>query len=117
MNCASGFRVSAPHFFGRIGSIVLVQGMSIPFLVVLGFSPIFWTVVLAMAVRNSLMNAGSPMATAFAQEQVRRDERATLAAISDRSPASGSSCLGRAAVESGQNRDPTPPASTTAQRT
>ena len=26
------------------------------------------------------MNAGSPMVTAFAQEQVRRDERATLAA-------------------------------------
>ena len=65
---------------GKVGSVVLVQAVSIPFILVLGFSPVLWMVILALAVRNSLMNAGSPMATAFAQEQVRRDERATLAA-------------------------------------
>ena len=43
---------------------------SIPFLVVLGFSPILWTVVIAMAVRNSLMNAGNPIFSAFAMDQV-----------------------------------------------
>ena len=43
--------------FGKVGSVVLVQGVSIPFLVVLGFSPVLWTVIVAMAVRNSLMNA------------------------------------------------------------
>ena len=67
--------------FGRIGSIVLVQGASIPFLVVLGFSPILWTVIMAMAVRNSLMNAGSPIFDAFAMEQVSPAERATLTAL------------------------------------
>jgi len=66
--------------FGRIGSIVLVQGSSIPFLVVLGFSPVLWTVVLAMTVRNSLMNAGSPIFDAFAMERVSAAERATLSA-------------------------------------
>jgi MFS family permease len=66
--------------FGRIGSIVLVQGMSIPFLVVLGFSPVLWTVVVALTVRNSLMNAGSPIFDAFAMDRVRDDERATVAA-------------------------------------
>jgi MFS family permease len=66
--------------FGKVGSVVLVQGVSIPFLVVLGFSPILWTVVLAMAVRNSLMNAGNPIANAFAMEQLRPAERATYAA-------------------------------------
>ncbi len=65
---------------GKVGSVVLVQSVSIPFIAVLGFSPILWTVVIALAVRNSLMNAGSPMITAFSQEQVRPDERATLAA-------------------------------------
>ncbi|MCU0504171.1 MAG: MFS transporter [Chloroflexi bacterium] len=65
---------------GKVGSVVLVQSVSIPFIVVLGWSPLLWTVVLALAVRNSLMNAGSPMITAFSQEQVRPDERATLAA-------------------------------------
>ena len=65
---------------GRVGSVVVVQGASIPFLVVLGFSPVLWTVVLAMAVRNSLMNAGNPILNAFAMDQVRPTERATLAA-------------------------------------
>ncbi len=44
---------------------------------VLGFSPILWTVVLAMAVRNSLMNAGNPIFSAFAMEHVAPTERAT----------------------------------------
>lgn len=66
--------------FGRIGSIVLVQACSIPFLVVLGFSPVLWTVIGAMAVRNSLMNAGSPIFDAFAMERVSDAERATLSA-------------------------------------
>jgi len=66
--------------FGKIGSVVLVQAASLPFLVVLGFSPILWTVIVAMAVRNSLMNAGNPIFSAFAMEQVRPGGRATLAA-------------------------------------
>ncbi len=65
--------------FGRIGSIVLVQGASIPFLAVLGFSPILWSVIVALTVRNSLMNAGSPIWDAFAMEHVTDGERATLA--------------------------------------
>jgi MFS family permease len=66
--------------FGKVGSVVLVQGVSIPFLVVLGFSPVLWTVIVAMAIRNSLMNAGNPIASAFAMEQLRPAERATYAA-------------------------------------
>ena len=68
------------HRFGKVGSVVLVQGASIPFLLVLGFSPAFWTVAIAMAVRNSLMNAGNPIANAFAMEHVAPIERATLSA-------------------------------------
>jgi MFS family permease len=66
--------------FGRIGSIVLVQSSSIPFLVVLGFSPVLWTVIAAMTVRNSLMNAGSPIFDAFAMDRVSSAERATVSA-------------------------------------
>ena len=66
--------------FGQITSVVLVQAASIPFLVVLGFSPVLWTVILAMAVRNSLMNAGNPIFNAFAMERVTPAERATLSA-------------------------------------
>ena len=66
--------------FGKVGSVTLVQGASLPFLVVLGFSPVLWTVIVAMAVRNSLMNAGNPIANAFAMERLRPGERATYAA-------------------------------------
>lgn len=66
--------------FGQITSVVIVQSASIPFLAVLGFSPVLWTVVAAMVVRNSLMNAGNPIFSAFAMERVAPDERATLAA-------------------------------------
>jgi uncharacterized membrane protein YhdT len=48
--------------------------------VVLGFSPLLWSVVIALTVRNSLMNAGSPIFDAFAMERISAGERATLAA-------------------------------------
>jgi MFS family permease len=66
--------------FGQITSVVIVQAASIPFLVVLGFSPFLWTVIAAMTVRNALMNAGNPIFTAFAMERVTPVERATLSA-------------------------------------
>jgi len=66
--------------FGQITSVVIVQAASIPFIAVLGFSPLLWTVIGAMVVRNSLMNAGNPIFSAFAMEQVSAAERATLAA-------------------------------------
>ena len=66
--------------FGQITSVVIVQGASIPFLVVLGFSPVLWMVVAAMAVRSSLMNAGNPIFSAFTMEHVDPAERATISA-------------------------------------
>lgn len=69
--------------FGKVGSVVLVQAVSIPFFAVLGLSPLLWSVVLAMAVRNSLMNAGNPIFNAFAMEHVRPVERATYAAAAN----------------------------------
>lgn len=69
--------------FGKVNSVVLVQGASIPFIIVLGFSPLLWTVIVAMTVRNSLMNAGNPIANAFAMEHVDPAERASLAAATN----------------------------------
>jgi hypothetical protein len=66
--------------FGQITSVVIVQAASIPFLVVLGFSSVLWMVILAIAVRNSLMNAGNPIFVAFAMERVAPSERATISA-------------------------------------
>jgi len=49
---------------------VLVQGASIPFIVVLGFSPVLGRVVVALTCANSLMNAGSPIFDAFSMDRV-----------------------------------------------
>jgi MFS family permease len=65
---------------GKVRSIVLVQSVSIPFLAVLGFSPILATVVFAMVVRHSLMNASNPILNAFTMEQITPASRATMAA-------------------------------------
>lgn len=66
--------------YGKIHSVVMVQGASIPFIAVLGFAPMVWLVIIAMTVRNSLMNASNPIFSAFAMEQVKPLERATVAA-------------------------------------
>jgi hypothetical protein len=65
--------------YGKIGSVVIVQTASIPFLVVLGFAPLVWLVIIAMAVRNSLMNAGNPSSTPSSWSRSAA-ERATIAA-------------------------------------
>ena len=77
---ATLFQPALARRLGKIGSVVLVQAASIPFLAVLGFSPILWTVIGAMAIRNSLMNAGNPLFNAFAMERLQPRERATYAA-------------------------------------
>jgi MFS family permease len=66
--------------FGQMGSVVAVQAASIPFLVVLGWVPVLPLVLVALAVRNALMNAGNPILSAFAMERADPAERATLSA-------------------------------------
>lgn len=66
--------------FGQMGSVVAVQGASIPFLVVLGWVPVLPLVLVALTVRNALMNAANPILSAFAMERARPAERATLSA-------------------------------------
>lgn len=66
--------------FGQMGSVVAVQAASIPFLAVLGWVPILPLVLVALAVRNALMNAGNPILSAFAMERAAPAERASLSA-------------------------------------
>jgi MFS family permease len=67
--------------WGRIRSLVITQLTSIPFLLTIGFSPIFWVAGLAFWVRAALMNMGSPLYQAFAMGQVSARERATVSGL------------------------------------
>ncbi len=67
--------------FGKVRSVVIFQGLSLPFLVLLGFGPFFWMAAIALYIRGALMQASNPVYQVFVQEQVAQDERATASAI------------------------------------
>jgi len=67
--------------WGRIRSLVLTQLASIPFLLTIGFAPVFWLSVSAFWIRAALMNMGSPLYEAFAMEQFQARERATISGL------------------------------------
>jgi MFS family permease len=74
----------APPIADRIGKIQLVvitQGLSIPFLVILGYSPWFWMSAIGHYMRLSLMNMGGPVYNAFVMEKVEPQARAMVASL------------------------------------
>jgi MFS family permease len=66
---------------GKIQLVVITQGLSIPFLILLGFSPIFWVSALAFYVRLALMNMSGPVYQTYVMEHVEPSARATVASL------------------------------------
>ena len=66
---------------GKVRSVVLTQGMSIPLLIVMALSKSLWVVTIAYWLRNSLMNMSSPVTSSFAMEIVPSEQRATTASL------------------------------------
>ncbi|HPH96178.1 MAG TPA: MFS transporter [Anaerolineaceae bacterium] len=76
--------MAAPPLADRVGKIQLVvlsQALSIPFLVMLGFSPIFGLSALAYYMRLGLMNMSGPVYQTFVMEKVDPSARATVASL------------------------------------
>jgi MFS family permease len=76
--------ILAPAFadrFGKIRVVVFSQLLSLPFLALLGFSPVFALSALAYFVRLTLMNMSSPVYETFVMERVDADSRATVASL------------------------------------
>ena len=66
---------------GKIQLVVITQALSIPFLILLGFSPIFWISTIAYYIRLALMNMSSPVYQTFVMEHVEPSARATVASL------------------------------------
>ncbi len=66
---------------GKIKLVVITQGLSIPFLALLGFAPWFWLSTTAYYVRIGLMNMSGPVYQTFVMEHVDADARATIASL------------------------------------
>lgn len=74
----------APPLADRLGKlrlVVITQGLSIPFMILLGFTPIFWISTLAYYVRMALMNMSNPIYQNFVLERVKPTDRATVASL------------------------------------
>ncbi|HSJ57355.1 MAG TPA: MFS transporter, partial [Anaerolineae bacterium] len=67
--------------WGRIRSLVFTQLTSIPFLLLIGFSGMFWVSAAAFWMRAALMNMGNPLYSAFAMQQFTERERATVSGL------------------------------------
>jgi MFS family permease len=66
---------------GKIQLVVVTQALSIPFLIILGFSPIFWMSAIAYYIRLALMNMSGPVYQTFVMEHVEPSARATVASL------------------------------------
>ncbi|MCL4260632.1 MAG: MFS transporter [Anaerolineales bacterium] len=67
--------------FGKIQVVVITQALSIPFLILLGFSPLYWISAAAYYIRLALMNMSSPVYETFVMEHVESSARATVASL------------------------------------
>jgi MFS family permease len=66
---------------GKIQLVVITQAFSIPFLIMLGFAPMFWMSALAYYIRLTLMNMSTPVYQTFVMENVEASSRATVASL------------------------------------
>jgi len=78
-----GLLISPPlaEKYGKIHVVVVTQALSVPFLILLGFSPWFWLSAAAYYVRLTLMNMSNPVYQTFVMEQVEPEARATVASL------------------------------------
>lgn len=65
----------------RVRAVVIVQLLSIPFLILLGYAPLVSLSAIGFLARASLMNMGNPLYTAFAMESVAPVRRPTASAL------------------------------------
>ncbi len=68
---------------GKVRSVVIVQALSLPFLLVMGYAPYFPLVAVALLVRGMLMNMANPVYMAFCMERLPRRERATFSGTTE----------------------------------
>lgn len=67
--------------YGKIQFVVITQALSIPFLALLGFSPLYWAAAAAYYIRVALMNMSGPVYQTFVLEKVEPSARATVASL------------------------------------
>lgn len=63
------------RWLGKLGAIVFVQALSLPFMAILAWVPWLPLVTLALLIRGALMNAAGPVYAALVMDYLEEDER------------------------------------------
>lgn len=66
---------------GKVRSVVLTELGSLPFLLMIAYSPYVYLASLGYIMRGALMNMGGPIISAFTMENLKEEERATVNGI------------------------------------
>jgi len=67
--------------FGKMRAIIAAQSLSVPLLLLAGFSPLALLCIVGFMLRPSLMQLSGPIFDAFAMESVRDETRATYSSL------------------------------------
>jgi MFS family permease len=73
----------ASNLGSKIRAVVITQGASLAFLMLVGFSPYLWLVSVAFLMRGTLMNMAVPLYSAFAMEQVNEADQGTVNSVKE----------------------------------
>jgi predicted MFS family arabinose efflux permease len=77
--------IYAPRLVGNVGgkirTVVLAQGISLVFLLAIGFSPWAWLAVAGFLVRGAMMNMAAPLLDAFSLELTAESEHGAVNSI------------------------------------
>jgi len=65
----------------KIGTVVLTQGLSLVFLVLMGFTPFGWMAALSFLARGTFMNMAHPLYNTFVMEQFNSSEQGTANSV------------------------------------
>jgi MFS family permease len=68
---------------GKIRAVVFTQGLSLLFLLTMGFSPFYWLAAVGFLMRGVLMNMAVPLYSAFSMEQIHEREQGTVNSIKE----------------------------------
>lgn len=74
IGCVIGPRLAA-HWNSKIRTVVVTQGLSLVFLVLMGFTPLGWLAGVSFLARGTFMNMAAPLYTAFSMERFAPNEQ------------------------------------------
>ncbi len=67
--------------WGKVRCVVVTEAGSLPFLLMMAYSPHLYLATIGYIMRAALMNMGAPIGSAFMMEHVKEEERATINGI------------------------------------